>query len=189
MNKLQISDAGPKQAVGHKESGALEPSSTTLEGLPTELKTLILQSSPNLAVLRNLTRSSPVYRTIYLRERQTILPMVQLRDVRDDIGAYVLPDALAVHKAFQIGFKDSEEREVPVGSLISLNKARLPVEGFISWYKAERTSPTPISWDALDAQTIESLSNLHHLVREITLDFCQDVYFVHPVTGEKYPPP
>ena len=146
------------------------PRIASLDGLPTELKQLILHSAPNILALQALVRSSPVYHKAYLYERRVLLSTVLLRD----IGTDVLPDALAVHKAFQIGFDESGGRKDDVRS-------------FISQYKAERASSSPIMCDSLDIQTLKSLSRLQSVVAKIAVDFCKTTLSIHPVTGQRIP--
>jgi len=147
------------------------PSSASIDGLPAELKKLILQSSPDIISMKMLARLSPSYSTIYLNERKAILPEVLLRD----IGTDVLPDALAVHKAFQIGFDGSVGRKDGV-------------KLFLSEYKAERSSLSQAMYDSLDTQTLESLSHLQSVVAKIASDFCKTTLSTHPVTGEMIQP-
>jgi hypothetical protein len=153
------------------QSTAATPRNASLDGLPSELKASILHSAPSIPALQMLVRSSPLYHKVYLDERKVILSAVLLRD----IGLQVLPDALAVHKASQIGFDGSGLRK---GS----------VKSFISQYKAERGSSSPATCDPLDIGTLESLSRLQSVVAKITSDFCEATLSVHPVTGERTQP-
>lgn len=153
------------------QSTAATPRNASLDGLPSELKALILHSAPSIPALQTLVRSSPLYHKVYLDERKVILSAVLLRD----IGPQVLPDALAVHKASQIGFDGSSLRKDSVKS-------------FISQYKAERGSSSPATCDPLDIGTLESLSRLQSVVTKITSDFCEATLSVHPVTGERTQP-
>lgn len=176
---LEISGDGMTETtdtrVGFKsiepQSTAMTPRNASLDGLPAELKALILHSTPNIAALQTLVQSSPLYHRVYLDERKVILSAVLLRD----IGPQVLPDALAVHKASQIGFDGSGLRKDSVKS-------------FISQYKAERDSSLPATYDSLDIETLESLSRLQSVVTKITSDFCKATLSVHPVTGERIQP-
>jgi hypothetical protein len=91
-----------------------------------------------------------------------------------DIGTDVLLDALAVHKASQIG------SDGPRGW------RRLDaVKTSTSQYKAKRDSSSPAVSDSLDIQTLESLSRLQDVVAKITFDFCETTLSIHPVTGER----
>jgi hypothetical protein len=151
------------------QSTAMTPRNASLEGVPAEIKKLILHSAPNILALQTLVRSSPLYHKVYLDERKAILSAVLLRDV----GTDVLPDALAVHKAFQIGFDEPGGRRKDA------------VKSFILQYNAERCSSSPAICDSLDIQTLESLSRLQGLVAKITFDFCEATLSIHPVTGER----
>lgn len=153
------------------QSTAATPGNASLDSLPAELKASILHSAPNISTLQTLVRSSPLYHKVYLDKRKVILSAVLLRD----IGPQVLPDALAVHKASQIGFDGSGLRKDNVKS-------------FISQYKAERGSSSPATCDSLDIGTLESLSRLQSVVTRITFDFCKATLSVHSVTRERIQP-
>jgi hypothetical protein len=88
-----------------------------------------------------------------------------------DIGTEVFSDALAVHKASQIGLDGSAGR-------MDSGKS------FISQYNAERGSSSPATCDSLDIETLESLSRLQSVVTKIALDFCEATLSIHPVTGD-----
>lgn len=153
------------------KSTAATPRDASIDGLPAELKASILHSAPNIPALQTLVRSSPLYHKVYLDDRKVILSAVLLCD----IGPQVLPDALAVHKASQIGFDGSGSRKDSVKS-------------FISQYKAEQGSSSLATCDSLDIGTLESLSRLQSVVFKITSDFCKATLSIHPVTGERIQP-
>lgn len=152
-------------------STAATPRDPSLDGLSAELKASILHSAPNIPALKALVRSLPLYHKVYLDNRKAILSAVLLRD----IGPQVLPDALAVQKASQIGFDESSSRKDRVKS-------------FISQYKAERGLSSLDKCDSLNIETLESLSRLQSVVSRITTDFCEATLSIHPVTGERIQP-
>ncbi len=141
MTKRADISAGFKPAEA--QSVAATARNASLDGLPAELKISILRSAPNIPALQTLVRSSPLYHKFYLDKRKVILSAVLLRD----IGTEILPDALAAHKASQIGFYESVGRKDSVQS-------------FISQYRAERGSTSPATCDSLDIMALESLSRL-----------------------------
>jgi hypothetical protein len=73
-----------------------------LDGLPIEIKVLILQHIPNMTTLQALVKSSHLYDEAYKSQRQLILSTILLRD----IGVEVLADALAVQDAYDNPFGD-----------------------------------------------------------------------------------
>jgi hypothetical protein len=115
ISHLEISGDGMTETVdtraGFKptepQSTVATPRNAGLDGLPAELKASILHFAPNISTLQTLVQSSPLYHKVYLDKRKVILSAVLLCD----IGLQVLPDALAVHKASQIGFDGSALRK------------------------------------------------------------------------------
>lgn len=117
IGHLKISENGITEianiSLGFKstksQSTVVNSRNASLDGLPAELKSLILRSAPNILALQTLVRSSPLYHTVYLDERKAILSAVLFHD----IGAEVLPDALAVHKASEcIGCFDDMDQNL-----------------------------------------------------------------------------
>lgn len=152
--------------VGVKPTGAsMSHKDATLDGLPIELKVLILRFAPKLLALQALVRPSPLFRKVYLDDRKIILSTVLIRD----IGTDVLPVALAVHKASQIGFDKPGGRKGSVEAFFCSSKRS----------EFHRRQPQA---------TLESLSRLQSVVAKITSDFCQTTLSNHPVTGEKMQP-
>jgi hypothetical protein len=126
ISHLKISEDRMTETAGTRagfkptgpQSTAATARNASLDGLPAELKTSILHSASNTPALQTLVQSSPLYHKVYLDERKVILSTVLLRD----IGTEVLPDALAVHKASQIGSYGSSGRKDSVKSFISQYK-------------------------------------------------------------------
>jgi len=103
-----------------QSTAAMTLGNANLDGLPAELKLLILHSVPNISTLQALVRSSPLYYKAYLDKQKAILSTVLFYD----IGTEVLSDALVVYNVSQIGFERAGGRKDNVLSFISQYRAK-----------------------------------------------------------------
>ena len=142
----------------------LGPQSASLEGLPVELKWIILQNLPCLPSLNAVVHASPSYHKAYMARRQYIFAEV----VSQDIGQDMLFEASAVARSLRINSKDAIE-----------------VRAFVKDYFITRLVPAPISLGGLSLPDLITFSQFQYVVRFAVKDFCQATLSKHPLNRKE----
>ena len=155
------SKSPPTPANPHIERGT---QSTSLEGLPLELKYEIFQRLAGLPSLNAIVHASPSYHKAYRARRQSILVKV----LSQEIGQGVLFEANAIAMALTIDKKDGTE-----------------IRRFVDNYKNVRREAATVSLEEFSLRHIVTLSQVQFAVRFAVKGFCQATLSGHPMSGEK----
>ena len=139
----------------------------SLDGLPIELKVLVLEYSPDVNSLYALVQASPDFHQAYLSHRQHVLFQVLCNDI---MSPTALIDARAVASASAIGRDDGWLHDA---------------EQFLKAYKKERdeanvTPPKPENF------TLDDLMSISCLQMDVSIaveDFCRLTLRKHPMEG------
>lgn len=149
----------------------------TLEGLPEEIKCLLLRHLPDGLALRALVHSSPLYHASYLSQRHSILCSVLLNDIRPEglFLAYVLEEAS--------NFRNLDPEDV-----------KLPRRRFLDRFFSQHRLPLSEGYHLqnTDLYYIVSMFRRQYTIYGVASQYFTEMLLVNLVTREKvqsYKPP
>lgn len=142
------------------------PPRASLEGLPVEIQSAVLLNICDIASLQRLVHASPIYHSVYIRQRQAILERVLFNSIHSD----VLYDAFAAITSRTTLTSNLEDRVARV-------------KAFLLEYKDDRNTWT--SPEHLDLESVSRLARLQNQVQHATEDLCQQAFSSYPFIGNQ----
>ncbi len=145
-----------------------------LDGLPPEIKLLVLLNLPDPSSLRALVRASPSYHKIYVRQRQHILSTALFNNLHLD----GLHTALTLEEASRISHASdshgSSDRLDFDPAAVRFRYSAQPSSKCLSWQWLQR----------IDFDTLVSVIRRHWIITTIASRYFEDKTSTNPVTGK-----
>lgn len=160
------------------------PATTTLEGLPTEIKLIVLHSLSDITALRAVVHASPLYHSLYLSQREEILTAVLCADINHKLFFVACSASINFGSTSYVDHSSRLDRVKDVLEVLNtIADPNFRLTGCLANWE--------VGWEKkLISRGLFQTARLHFIVLAVLAEYCYSTLTMHPMMSaatEVYP--